>query len=80
MLHQTTKGLVSEDCSFCEPVRSGSRLVMITFIESQVPDPLQRDLLYSLGEVRALEAAKMEWRTRTQLDYVFANLHRMWSR
>jgi PKHD-type hydroxylase len=63
-----------------EPVRSGSRLVMITFIESQVPDPLQRDLLYSLGEVRAYEAAKMEWRTRTQLDYVFANLHRMWSR
>jgi PKHD-type hydroxylase len=63
-----------------EPVRSGSRLVMITFIESQVPDPLERDLLYSLGEVRALEGAKMEWRTRTQLDYVFANLHRMWSR
>jgi PKHD-type hydroxylase len=63
-----------------EPVRSGSRLVMITFIESQIPDPLQRDLLFSLGEVRALEAAKMEWRTRTQLDYVFANLQRMWSR
>jgi PKHD-type hydroxylase len=63
-----------------EPVRSGSRLVMITFIESQIPDPLQRDLLYSLGEVRAFEAAKMEWRTRTQLDYVVANLHRMWSR
>jgi PKHD-type hydroxylase len=63
-----------------EPVRSGSRLVMITFIESQIPDPLQRDLLFSLGEVRAYEAAKMEWRTRTQLDYVFANLHRMWSR
>jgi PKHD-type hydroxylase len=63
-----------------EPVRVGSRLVMITFIESQIPDPLQRDLLYSLGEVRAYEAAKMEWRTRTQLDYVFANLHRMWSR
>ena len=62
-----------------EPVRSGSRLVIITFIESQIPDPLQRDLLYSLGEVRALEAAKMEWRTRTQLEYVYANLHRMWS-
>jgi PKHD-type hydroxylase len=63
-----------------EPVRSGSRLVIITFIESQIPDPLQRDLLYSLGEVRAFEAAKMEWRTRTQLEYVYANLHRMWSR
>ena len=63
-----------------EPVRSGSRLVMITFIESQIPDPLQRDLLFSLGEVRAYEAAKMDWRNRTQLDYVLANLQRMWSR
>ena len=63
-----------------EPVRSGSRLVMITFIESQIPDPLQRDLLFSLGEVRAYEAAKMNWRNRTQLDYVLANLQRMWSR
>ena len=63
-----------------EPVKSGSRLVMITFIESQIPDPLERDLLYSLGEVRAYESSKMEWRARTQLDYVFANLHRMWSR
>lgn len=63
-----------------EPVRSGSRLVIITFIESQISDPLERDLLYSLGEVRALEGAKMEWRTRTQLEYVYANLHRRWSR
>jgi PKHD-type hydroxylase len=63
-----------------EAVRSGARLVMITFIESQIPDQLQRDLLYSLGEVRAYEASKMEWRARTQLDYVVANLYRMWSR
>jgi PKHD-type hydroxylase len=62
------------------PVRSGSRLVMITFIESQIPDPLQRELLFSLGEVRAYEAAKMDWRTRTQFDYVLQNLLRMWSR
>jgi PKHD-type hydroxylase len=62
-----------------EPVRAGSRLVVITFIESQIPDPLRRHLLYSLGEVRAFEATKMEWRMRTQLDYVLGNLHRMWS-
>jgi PKHD-type hydroxylase len=62
------------------PVSSGERLVMITFIESQIPDQLQRDMLYALGEVRALEALKMDWRNRTQLDYVIANLHRMWSR
>jgi len=62
------------------PVASGERLVIITFIESQIADPMQRDLLYSLGEVRALEGLKMDWRNRTQLEYVIANLHRMWSR
>jgi PKHD-type hydroxylase len=63
-----------------EPVRFGSRLVMITFIESQIPDPLQREVLFALGEVRAYEGGKMDWRLRTQLEYVFANLHRMWAR
>jgi PKHD-type hydroxylase len=62
------------------PVSSGERLVIITFIESQIPDQLQRDMLYALGEVRALEGLKMDWRNRTQLDYVIQNLHRMWSR
>lgn len=62
------------------PVTAGSRLVMITFIESQIPDQQQRDLLYTLGEIRALEGLKMDWRTRTHLEYVIANLHRMWSR
>jgi len=62
------------------PVTSGERLVMITFIESQIPDQLQRELLYTLGEVRALEGLKMEWQNRTQLEFVIANLQRMWSR
>jgi PKHD-type hydroxylase len=62
------------------PVTAGARLVMITFIESQIPDEMQRELLYTLGEVRALEGLKMEWRNRTQLEYVIANLFRMWSR
>ncbi|HXY95433.1 MAG TPA: Fe2+-dependent dioxygenase [Steroidobacteraceae bacterium] len=62
------------------PVRSGQRLVMISFIESQIPDERQRELLYALGEVRALEGLKMEWSNRTQLEYVIANLQRMWSR
>lgn len=62
------------------PVTVGTRLVMITFIQSQIPDEIQRELLYSLGEVRALEGLKMDWRNRTQLEYVIANLLRMWSR
>lgn len=62
------------------PVTAGERLVMITFIESQIPDQTQRDLIYTLNEVRALEGLKMEFRNRMQLEYVIANLLRMWSR
>jgi PKHD-type hydroxylase len=62
------------------PVTSGVRLVMITFIESQIPDQHQRDLLYTLGEVRALEGLNIAWHHRVQLEYVIANLHRMWAR
>jgi PKHD-type hydroxylase len=62
------------------PVTAGARTVMITFIESQIADEMQRELLYTLNEVRALEGLKMDWRNRTQLEYVSANLLRMWSR
>jgi PKHD-type hydroxylase len=62
------------------PITSGERLVVITFIESQIQDAMQRDLLYSLNEVRALEGLKMDWQNRTRLEYVSSNLHRMWAR
>jgi PKHD-type hydroxylase len=62
------------------PVTAGERLVMITFIESQVPDQAERDLIYTLNEVRAREGLKMEWDNRMQLEYVIANLLRRWSR
>jgi PKHD-type hydroxylase len=62
------------------PVTAGERLVMITFIESQIPDQMQRDLLYSLNEVRALEGLKMDWSNRMSLEYVISNLLRMWCR
>ena len=61
------------------PVSSGERLVMITFIQSRVPDQMHRDLIYKLGEVRALEGLKMDWANRMQLEHVIANLQRMWS-
>jgi PKHD-type hydroxylase len=62
------------------PVTAGERVVVITFIESQIPDQLQRDMLHTLSEVRALEGLKMDWRNRTHLEYVISNLQRMWSR
>jgi PKHD-type hydroxylase len=62
------------------PVKAGERVVMITFIQSHIPDQMQRELVYTLNEVRALEGLKMDWRNRMQLEYVIANLQRMWSR
>jgi PKHD-type hydroxylase len=60
------------------PVLSGQRLVLITFIESVIADQLERELLFSLNEVYALEGLKMEWENRTRLQYVINNLHRKW--
>lgn len=61
------------------PVRSGQRLVMITFIESQVPDQTQRELLWTLNEVNALEGFNISSENRTKLNFLSSSLHRMWS-
>jgi PKHD-type hydroxylase len=62
------------------PVRRGTRLVSITFIESMVPDEFQRTQLYDLSEVAALEGLNMRWENRIRLDAVRNNLLRLWSR
>jgi len=62
------------------PVRTGQRLVAITFVQSQLPDEKQRELLYTLNEVAALEGLKMEWDNRVRLEHVRQSLHRMWAR
>lgn len=61
-----------------KPVAAGERLVGLTFIESSIPDPVHRDLLYHLDEVAALEGLKMTWENRTRLQYVRNNLYRIW--
>jgi PKHD-type hydroxylase len=60
------------------PVTAGERLVGLTFIESQVPDPVYRELLYQLDEVAALEGLTMSWENRTRLQYVRNGLRRLW--
>ena len=62
------------------PVRSGQRLVSITFIESAVPNEYQRTQLYELNEVAALEGMNMQWQNRVRLETVRQNLLRMWSK
>ena len=61
------------------PVKSGQRLVSITFIESLIPDVHQRTQIYELNEIAALEGGKMNWESRVRLDVVRQNLMRMWS-
>jgi PKHD-type hydroxylase len=61
------------------PVRSGQRLVSITFIESLVADQHQRMQIYEINEIAALEGARMNPESRVRLDVVRQNLLRMWS-
>lgn len=61
------------------PVRSGQRLVGITFIESLVPNQEHREMIYELNEVGALEGYSMKMENRVRLDTVKSNLIRMWS-
>ena len=62
-----------------QPVRTGARLVSITFIENMVPDQQLREMLYELNEVGALEGLTMRWENRVRLEAVRQNLLRMWS-
>lgn len=62
------------------PVRSGQRLVSLTFIESEIPDEQERAILFELGEISALEGNNMNWVTRMRLEVVRQNLTRKWSR
>jgi PKHD-type hydroxylase len=61
------------------PVRSGQRLVSISFIESHVADPHERMQVYELNEIAALEGLRMNPESRVRLDVVRQNLLRMWS-
>ncbi len=61
------------------PVRSGVRLVSITFIESLIADHEKRDILYELNEIGALEGLNMKWENRVRFEVARQNLTRMWA-
>lgn len=67
MLHEVSK------------VTRGQRLVAITFVESQIIDERKRHMIYTLGEVSALEGLTMKPENRMRLELVRHNLIRMWS-
>ena len=61
------------------PVRTGRRLVVITFIESYIADHHRRTQVYELNEIAAIEGNTLNWESRVRLDVVRQNLMRMWS-
>lgn len=61
-----------------EPVTRGERLVAITFIQSRIPDPFRRNLLYDLNEVAALEGLNMSPDNYMRLQLVQNQLLRYW--
>ncbi len=63
-----------------EPVTDGVRLAAVTWIQSHVRDPAQRELLYDLSMVRrSLESSAPDSREALLLSKVYANLIRMWA-
>lgn len=62
-----------------EPVTDGERLVAITFIQSQIADPLERSMLFELNEIAALEGNNMSHESFSRLQLVQSNLRRRWS-
>jgi PKHD-type hydroxylase len=60
------------------PVQNGSRLVLITFIQSQIRDAQRREILFGIGEVSALEGLRMSFENRMRLEHARVNLMRMW--
>ena len=62
------------------PVTRGERLVAVTWVQSLVRDPAQRELLYALGRAREkLLHSAPETPETAQVNTAYMNLVRMWS-
>lgn len=63
-----------------EPVRAGTRLVAVGWVQSLVRDPAQRELLFTLDSARrALFEREGKTREFDQISLCLANLMRMWA-
>ena len=61
-------------------VTRGERLVAVTWIQSLVPDPAQRELLYGLNQAReALMKHQPDAEETARVDRAYINLVRMWT-
>ena len=61
-------------------VTRGERVVAVTWVQSMVRDPSQRELLYRLSKARDILLAKSKGEEETELvSNAYINLMRMWS-
>ena len=61
-------------------VTRGERIVAVTWVQSTVRDPAQRELLYKLSQAREILLAKSKGEEETELvSNTYINLVRMWS-
>ena len=61
-------------------VTAGERLVAVSWTQSMLRDPRQRELLYQLYQAReSLLQSQPDSATATRVDHVYVNLVRMWS-
>lgn len=62
------------------PITRGERLVAVTWVQSLVRDPAQRELLHELNQAREhLRATAVESEATARVNQVYVNLVRMWS-
>jgi len=61
-------------------ITSGTRLVAVTWTQSMLRDPQQRELVFKLYQAReSLLESQPESEAATQVDQAYVNLVRMWS-
>ena len=63
-----------------EPIKSGRRLVAVTWVQSLIPNPLHRELIYRLGKVQnRIKAEAPASQESKELEWLYTNLFRMWT-
>ena len=62
-----------------EPIKSGCRLVAITWIQSLIPNPQHREMLYRLNKIQnRIRTAAPDSKETKELEWLYTNLFRMW--
>ena len=63
-----------------ETIKSGRRLVAVTWVQSLIPNPLHRELIYKLGKIQKRIRSKAPIaQENKELEWLYTNLFRMWT-